>query len=184
MCYHIVAARMGSTVPACSTVPRTPWYGILSCSRCLQHLYLLAWSCRRDGAFVGDDRPGLGWAGLDVLAAMVCLVVYTALVCICFSRGSPMRPGVLGTPQASPRTQRLVGPERSHISSMPCHAMPCLPGLHRDALPCIAIYFNVAVGCHPPVQPTPGHLNCTQWSSQILCTRPHTRIHTHTHTCL
>lgn len=68
----------------------------------------------------------------------------------------------------------------------PCHAcLPCLPFLHRDALPCIAIYSNVAVGCHPQsdylyywvlaVQPTPGQPS-TQWYSWYFCTRTRTSV--------
>lgn len=60
---------------------------------------------------------------------------------------------------------------------MPCHAcLPCLPCLHHDALPCIAIYSNVAVGCHPPSYrllvllgasraTDLGNQESTQWSS-------------------
>lgn len=106
----------------------------------------------------GLGWTGLGWAGLDGLVAMVCLVVYTVLACIYFSRGRPMRPGHHWRRLA----HRGWSVPNAHISSMPCHAMPDLPGLHRNALPCIAIYFNVAVGCHPQpyrvlaVQPTLG----------------------------
>lgn len=125
MCYHIVAARMGSTVPACSTVPRTPWYGILSCSRCLQHLYLLAWSCRRDGAFVGDDRPGLGWAGLGWTCSLQWSAWWSTQHWFAFASPEAVQCARASWAHHRRRLAHRGWSVPNALIYHPCHAMPC-----------------------------------------------------------